>query len=118
MKKYTHLYTGKDGKSHFEEAEFSFETDAKGDLRTPNMKATALNVKISYPLPSYDWHPAPRRQFAITVEGQVDIIASGGETRRFSPGDILLVDDLTGEGHMSKVVGKQTTAIFVPVEMK
>ena len=32
------------------------------------------------------------------------MVTSDGETRRFSPGDVLLCDDLTGKGHVTRAV--------------
>jgi hypothetical protein len=39
------------------------------------------------------------------LRGEVEVTASDGETRRFSPGGLLLVEDTTGKGHSTRVVG-------------
>jgi hypothetical protein len=51
-----------------------------------------------------DWHPAPARQLWVGVEGHLDVTVSDGETRRFGPGSLLLLEDVTGKGHVTKAV--------------
>ena len=65
----------------------------------------------------YEWHPAPRRQYIINLDGAVSIQASDGETRIIGAGEVLLVEDTSGKGHVSKAVeGKMRHSIFVPIE--
>jgi hypothetical protein len=52
-----------------------------------------------------DWHPAPRRQFVIILSGQLEIGCGDGSTQVFGPGDARLVEDTTGKGHTTRVVG-------------
>jgi len=47
------------------------------------------------------WHPTPARQFIVFLKGQFTVRVSDGETRRLNPGDIVLVEDTTGNGHYS-----------------
>jgi hypothetical protein len=60
------------------------------------------------------WHPAPRRQFVLILEGGLDVTSSQRETRRFEPGSMLLVEDITGEGHQTRTVGVDP-CVFVTV---
>ena len=63
------------------------------------------------------WHPAPRRQYIINLDGGVQITASDGQARTIGAGEVVLVEDITGKGHLSKSVGgKMRRSIFVPVE--
>ena len=63
------------------------------------------------------WHPAPRRQYIINLDGGVQITASDGEARVIGAGEVMLVEDTTGKGHLSKSVGgKMRHSIFVPIE--
>ena len=98
------MYTGDDGQSHFEDMELPFDpiqeaqrTDIHG----------ALGIQFVYQPPGFviDMHPAPRRQYVITLQGQVEIILGDGTTRRFGSGDVLLAEDLTGQGHITRIVG-------------
>ena len=94
--KITRLFTGKDGHSHFEEIEVEFEKIQPGE---------GIIFRNAPPGPVQDWHPAPRRQYVITLSGQGEIEISDGTKRRFGPGDVMLADDLTGRGHITRVAG-------------
>ena len=64
-----------------------------------------------------DWHPAPRRQYIINLDGGVQLTASDGESRVIGAGEVVLVEDVSGKGHLSKSVeGKLRHSIFVPID--
>lgn len=52
-----------------------------------------------------DWHPTPRRQWFIMLAGSWEVVVSDGEVRRFEPGTVVLVEDTTGKGHITRIVG-------------
>jgi len=60
-----------------------------------------------------DWHPAPKRQFMIYIQGEIEAEASDGEVRRFGPGSVTLVEDTTGKGHRSRVIGDEEAILAV-----
>ena len=93
------LYTGDDGKSHFE------DLDQKEGSKyfLGDQAATALVFKndvLRSDLHAY--HNAPRRQWCITLSGSVEIGLSDGTKRIFGPGDVFLAEDVTGQGHTAK----------------
>ena len=51
----------------------------------------------------FDWHPAPPRQFVITLQGTAEVTASDGSHVTSSPGTAVLVEDLTGKGHQTRI---------------
>ena len=106
------LYTGDDGESHFEEVELKFEPDRQMESVSLGA-AQSVHVRRVPPGVLLDWHPAPRRQYLITLSGQWDIECGGGEVRRFQVGDVMLADDLTGRGHRSRVIGDETYVFAV-----
>jgi len=64
-----------------------------------------------------DWHPAPRKQFIITLEGEVEIGLGDGSVYRLGPGDVMLAEDLDGQGHTTKAVGPiPRVSVAIPVE--
>jgi hypothetical protein len=101
--KVTRIYAGADGKSHFQEIELPFTGDGIGT--TAAEKATGVLFKRAPAGHVIDWHPAPRRQYVTTLSGSWEIEASDGAKRVFRPGDVMLADDLTGRGHVSRVLG-------------
>lgn len=98
------LYTGKDGQSHFED----LELPAQPLGRSPLQPAKGISFTSFEPGHFMDWHPAPRRQYVITLAGQWEIEVGDGTKRRLGPGDVLLAEDVTGKGHTTRVVGRKT----------
>lgn len=98
---FVRIYSGEDGQSHFEELELP--TGPVG--RSPVQAATGISFRRSEPGDFMDWHNAPRRQYVITLSGQVEIGIGDGTVRRLGPGDVLLAEDLTGRGHTTRNVG-------------
>ncbi|MEK7880040.1 MAG: hypothetical protein AAB285_09275 [candidate division NC10 bacterium] len=110
------IYTGKDGESHFEEIETAFEK--MGDAETTALQsATGVAFRRAPAGHVQDWHPAPRRQYVITLSGQAEIEIGDGTVRRFGPGDVMLADDLTGRGHITRVVGG-APRVYVAIPLK
>jgi hypothetical protein len=54
-----------------------------------------------------DWRPAPKREIVLCLSAQTEGMTSDGEMRRFGPGDVVLLEDTTGKGHRSRVIGDQ-----------
>ena len=104
------LYTGDDGQSHFEELNIP-----GGDAEDVPLRPGAEIIFTREPDGRFhDWHNAPRRQFVITLSGQVEIVIGDGTAKRLGPGDVLLAEDLTGRGHTSRAVGART-GVSVPL---
>ncbi len=115
--KFVRVYTGDDGRSHFEDGEIELE-DQGGIGRISSLwqgKGVIFReVDGDYAL---DFHTAPRRQFVINLTGSVDIEVGDGTVRRLGPGDILLAEDTTGEGHISRAVnGEPRRCLFLPLD--
>lgn len=67
---------------------------------------------------SLDWLSQRRRGRCLQfLTGSVEIETCDGSVRRLGPGDILLAEDTTGQGHISRAVaGEPRRCLFVPVE--
>jgi hypothetical protein len=115
--KVTRLFTGESGKSHFEDIEIQLHDGGKIGFLSEIEKATGIIFRTNSKDYDYDWHNAPRRQYIIMQEGQVEVTASDGEVRVFNPGDVLLVEDTTGQGHKSRALGDvPRKSIFVTLD--
>ena len=113
---YVHLYTGADGLSYFKDVEVPMTDRGQGTELSELIAAKALVMRRNTADYQLDYHVAPRKQFIINLTGTVEIIASGGETRQFGPGSIMLADDTTGKGHISKAVTVERLSLFVHVD--
>jgi hypothetical protein len=48
------------------------------------------------------------------MSGKLEVAASDGEVRQFQAGSLLLLEDVSGKGHLSKVVGNEVVhGVFV-----
>lgn len=113
----TRLYTGADGESHFEEIEISLSDAGPIGQLSQQLAATGIIFRTTSPDYDYTWHNAPRRQYIIMLDGAVDVEIGDGTIRRFGPGSILLAEDTTGRGHISRAVEHQPrTSIFVTLD--
>jgi hypothetical protein len=54
-----------------------------------------------------DWHPAPGRQYVVTLHGHGEVELTGGRKIPLDPGHILLAEDVNGKGHISRGVGSE-----------
>ena len=111
------LYADDNGESHFQDVEVEFEPPTRSGRVSARLPATGIifrEVPGDYDL---DWHPAPRRQYIINLDAGVQLTASDGETRRVKAGEVVLVEDTSGKGHLSKTLdGKIRHCIFVPID--
>jgi quercetin dioxygenase-like cupin family protein len=115
--KITRLYTGPDGKSHFEDVDIPLLTYATGELQSESMSATGVILRETSGNFDLGWHNAPRRQLVITLAGAGEIELGDGTRRRFGPGDIMLAEDVTGQGHRTRAVNQQPrTSMFVTLD--
>jgi quercetin dioxygenase-like cupin family protein len=57
-------------------------------------------------------HNAPQPYIAIILSGEGEVVASDREARRFRPGAVLLCDDLTGKGHVTRAITDLTVAFI------
>ena len=109
----TRLYTGEDGESHFEELDMEIGEYPWGELKD----ATGVMFRHDEPGTFLDWHVAPRRQFIITLSGEVEIGLGDGTLRRFGAGQVMLADDLTGRGHTTHAVSDvPRVSVAIPVD--
>ena len=100
------IYTGDDNQTHFEDIDPPFAPGGESEA-TPDRPAAKTRFN-RYPADFVlDWHCAPQRQYVVTLSGQAEITIGDGTTRQFGPGDVLLAEDLTGQGHVTRVIGGQ-----------
>jgi len=115
--KITRLYADEKGESHFQDVEVEFEAPTPSGRVSARQKATGIIFREVPPNYDLDWHPAPRRQYIINLDAGVQLTASDGESRRIKAGEVVLVEDTWGKGHLSKAIdAKLRHCIFVPID--
>ncbi len=115
-----HLFTGPDGQTHVEEIEAKFAWKSGSDSTFYKLGAAAGAELRRAPAGRVsDWHPAPRKQYVITLSGHGELEVAGGKKIEVGPGSIELVEDVTGKGHITRVVGnEERVTLQVPVGEK
>ena len=94
------LYSGDDGESHMDEVILENApnlTDLHDAKRVVFRSAPIGRVS--------DWHNAPRRQYIITLSGEAEIELGDGKIVHLGAGDVNMAEDMTGHGHITRVVG-------------
>ena len=113
----TRLYTGDDLQSHFEDYEVPL--DDRGLIGSLSARHPVKSLIFRHTGADYDyhWHNAPERQYIVILDGGLDIEIGDGTRRRFGAGDILLAEDLTGQGHISRAVdGQPRRSLFITID--
>lgn len=114
--KVTRIYTGPDGKTKAEEYEIPLKAQNRGTELSQTVAVTSLQFRRTNQDYYLDWHPASRRQYVVTLSGESEIELEGGKKIRLGPGHILLAEDTTGQGHISRAVGsKDRVSLFIPL---
>jgi len=110
------LYTGPDGKSHFANVEPRFAPLGDNSESAEVLPHSGIVIRRFAATRSNPWHHAPGRAAVFTLSGAVDIEIGDGTVRRLGPGDILIAEDLTGQGHATREVGPEPrVSVFVPL---
>lgn len=115
--KIVRIYTGSDNRSHFEDIEVPLKDAGKVGFLSERVKATGIVFRETGGDYDYDFHTAPRRQYVVNLEGEVEIEVGDGTKRILRSGDILLAEDTTGQGHISRAVaGKPRKSLFITLD--
>ncbi len=114
--KITRLYSDKNGESHFEDIEIPLKSAGDIGSLSKIIPVSGLMLRENPGDYFYDWHPTPRKQYIVMLEGMLVVEVSDGEQRSFPPGEILLVEDLDGKGHKSWIPdGRPRKSLFISV---
>lgn len=119
---YVKLFADSEGNSHLEE-------DVALQLVPTNFvpPAPAIHVSPLQPATTYaflsvpagylgDWHPSPKRQWLFFISGQMEFEVSDGACYLGVPGSTVLLEDIAGRGHRSRVIGAEP-AVMAAVQI-
>ena len=111
------IYVDDKGESHWRDIEVEWAEERDFSKLSKRLPATGIIFRETSGNYDLDWHPAPRRQYIINLDGGVKITASDGVAREIGAGEVILVEDVRGKGHLSQSIGgKLRRSIFVPIE--
>jgi hypothetical protein len=111
------IFTGDDGCSHFEDVDVELADRGVAGSVSALWAGPGVMFREVGGDYAYDFHNAPRRQLIVNLTGSVELETSDGTKRVMGPGTILLAEDLTGAGHISRAVGGEArTCLVVPLD--
>ena len=108
---FVRVYAGEDGQSHFEDSELPDK-----DLDPVALKPGAeIFFRHFADGEFHDWHNESRRQYAFILSGEVQFKVGDASVRNLGPGGVFLGEDLTGQGHTSRMVKGPCVVAFIPL---
>ena len=107
---YLRIFSDPEGCSHFETQTINLESKDYAPPASPLFTSAlgpATNIVfLELPAGWYgDWHPTPVRQWLILMTGECEIEVGDGARCRRKAGEVVMLDDTTGKGHRTKVLG-------------
>ncbi|WP_280880330.1 hypothetical protein [Streptomyces pseudovenezuelae] len=94
-----------DGRSRSEPFRWPYPLGPVPPVDTWPASIGAFVTRRDYGLEGYApgvWHNGPRRQFGITLNGSAENETGDGTITRPVTGDVALIDDVTGAGHVTR----------------
>ena len=98
----TRIYNGPDNVAHSEEVELKFDREVSKML-----PIIGAELHRGAPGRVSDWHQGPSRRYVITMSGHGELEVANGKKIPVAPGHIELIEDTTGKGHITRVVGNE-----------
>ncbi|HEX8356325.1 MAG TPA: hypothetical protein VF610_02890 [Segetibacter sp.] len=89
------IYTGSDNHSHVQ----------MGAVVEEALSSTiSIRFKETPAYSAYDWHPAPTKQYVLSLSGTLEFETRTGERFTLHPGEVLIALDTTGSGHKWQLI--------------
>jgi quercetin dioxygenase-like cupin family protein len=83
--------------------------------RSSLFAGTGVQIVSMEPNTSVDWHVGPRRQMIATIAGEGEIETGDGQKLTVKAGTITLIEDLTGQGHITRNSAQGRLCVFMPL---
>ena len=118
---YTRIFADESGQSHLQELSLELDHPDSAPLALPIQEAVPIAVSLARfsvmpPGFAVDWHRAPRRQYSLHLSGELEVEVGDGQVCRLGPGSIVLLEDVSGQGHRTRVIGEQpVVGVFLHV---
>jgi hypothetical protein len=110
------LFTGPDAQSHFEEVSIELFQNpfGKNSQAFPVQSLLLGEIEIK----EVSWHNPPFPQYIVMLEGRMEIEVGDGTKRIFKEGEVLLAEDTTGQGHITRAASEGVRRYMVmPLEL-
>ena len=114
---YLRIYSDETGCSHLEIKQIDLSSSDYAppapNLNTSTIEKADRYVFLELPVGWYgDWHPTPVRQWLALMSGECEFGTGDGEKKIRKAGDFVLLEDTSGRGHQTKVLGNIAVRIM------
>jgi len=105
---YLRIYADASGETHMEEIDISLLPTEVFDGYPPLRLSETLAAlgcrfcRVPSGMHEVGWHNPRCRKLAIWLTGEVEFETSDGDIRRVAAGSVVLAEDTTGKGHISR----------------
>ena len=102
------IFADANGETHMEDVDIVLQPKQlfkdNPPLRlTDNFAASWYNIcYVPSGMHEVDWHNPPQRLLVLWLTGEVEFETSDGDIRRLPAGSVVLAEDTTGKGHISR----------------
>jgi hypothetical protein len=113
--KITRVYTGLDNQAHFEDlGHIKYENAGGLGELSKMMKVSSFRMHRYEENFFEDWHNPPLGPIAVIfLTGKQEIELGNGTKRIFGLGDIVLFEDMTGQGHKTRAIAGAGESIIL-----
>jgi quercetin dioxygenase-like cupin family protein len=111
----TRLYTGPDGQSHEDRMEIRLKPSTMYSEAEAS-EAVRVSQAQFFRLPKgkvQDWHNPAQRQYVVTLTGRGEVEIAERQKILISPGRVILLENVTGKGHITRSVGSEDLTFFI-----
>jgi mannose-6-phosphate isomerase-like protein (cupin superfamily) len=109
----TRMFKGEEGISHFEDLEIPARETRVGTLSKWFAAEDVLFREVEEGL-FLDWHHADSRVLIVILSGRIEVTLGSG-TRQFGPGEMVLAEDIDGQGHQTRDIEGPRRSIMIRV---
>ena len=116
----THIFTDRNGQTRKESIAMPFVASTPPDRGTLEsaLSLPARQIAIVRTSPDYlsDFHSVTSRRYIIMLSGHREYEVADGQKFSIGPGEIMLVEDLTGRGHLTRGSGDDAVNVIVALD--
>ncbi len=114
----TEIYADAVGETHFRKTKIDlalrdFAPPSEPIHVSPEIPSTSSVFLVAPPGWDKEFHPTPRKQLAVMLKGEATINASDGDIIEVRPGDVILLNDQRGKGHLSRIQGDHDATLLL-----
>ncbi len=96
------IYTDDRGHSYFGQQELPLSGPPRRQ-QLKNQDVLFWQMAVHQPGHFVDFRPMENMTYLCVMEGQLDITVSNGDRRQFARGEMIFLQDLKGQGHITRV---------------